>query len=599
MDRIQKRQGKRILFQPESDIDNRAWFSMNRFYRTVGWLVAVMLSGYSAAGDLQPASGDETPPTIIQSYRPPGPEAELVYHILVAELAGKRDQPQMALENYRTAARLSDNPQVAERAMSIALFLEDDNATLELARRWYALAPGQVRAQQAMAVALLRNRLPDAAIEHLNAVRVANVGDGQQGFAAVNALLNHVKDKALALEVMEKLAARHPESLFALYYYALVALEADRHELALQQLDSALARDPQWGPAYLLRTRVLMDKGDSEAAVAGLARAVEALPRNEALRRGYASLLVSVNRQADAQRQFQILVEQNPKDADALFVLGLLAAEAGQYDEAVAYYQKVLDLGGLRVSDVYFELGKVEEQRKNYSKARDWYARVSSDERYLSAQARIGALLAKLGDRDGVEAHFNKLRQNYPQSAVALYIAESDVWREEKRYQQGFDLLASALTQYPSDKDLLYARALAAERIDRLDILEQDLRTLIEADPSNGHALNALGYTLADRTDRYPEALDYLKRAIALLPDDAAVQDSMGWVLYRLGRHQEALDYLKRAYKQSQDAEIAAHLAEVLWASGQQDEARRVWQEAAQKNPDSEPLLKVKERLSL
>jgi tetratricopeptide (TPR) repeat protein len=172
-------------------------------------------------------------------------------------------------------------------------------------------------------------------------------------------------------------------------------------------------------------------------------------------------------------------------------------------------------------------------------------------------------MLAKLGNLPAMSAHFVKLRRDNPQSAVPLYISEAEILREEGRGEAAFNLLSGALDQNPNDEDLLYSRSLAAESIDRLEVAERDLRTLIEADPENGQALNALGYTLADRTDRYQEALDYLQRALALLPDDAAVLDSMGWVLYRLGRYEESLNYLRRAYEASADEEIAAHLREV------------------------------------
>jgi tetratricopeptide (TPR) repeat protein len=194
-----------------------------------------------------------------------------------------------------------------------------------------------------------------------------------------------------------------------------------------------------------------------------------------------------------------------------------------------------------------------------------------------------------------MSAHFTKLRQDNPQEAVSLLISEAEVLREEKRYQQGFDLLTQALAQYPDNPDLLYTRTLLAERLDRLDIVERDLRRLIDANPKNGQALNALGYTLADRTDRYQEALQYLQQAVALLPNDPAVLDSMGWVYYRLGQYDKALDYLRRAYQLSEDDEIGAHLSEVLWVAGQRDEARTVWQKALDKEPDSDYLIKLKD----
>lgn len=224
---------------------------------------------------------------------------------------------------------------------------------------------------------------------------------------------------------------------------------------------------------------------------------------------------------------------------------------------------------------------------------------MNSEERFLSAQVRMGLMLAKMDDFAAMGGHFDRLRQNEPQDAISLFVSEAEVLRDVKHYQQAYDLLDKALAQNPDSKELLYSRALMAERIDRLDVLERDLRILIAADPKNGQALNALGYTLADRTDRYQEAMDYLQQAIALLPEDPAVIDSMGWVLYRLGQYDKSLEHLRRAYELNEDDEIAAHLVEVLWVSGRQQEARELWQRASEKQPDSDYLRQVKERFSL
>jgi tetratricopeptide (TPR) repeat protein len=204
-----------------------------------------------------------------------------------------------------------------------------------------------------------------------------------------------------------------------------------------------------------------------------------------------------------------------------------------------------------------------------------------------------------LDDFDGLAQLMTSLRREHAEDAIGLYLAEAEILRDSGRYEASFELLGRALGEYPEDNNLLYARGLAAEKLDLLDILEQDLRAIIATDPENGHALNALGYTLADRTDRYQEALGYLTKAIALLPDDSAVLDSMGWIKYRLGDLDVSLEYLRRAYEQSPDPEIAAHLSEVLWSSGKHDEARELWRQANEENPENEFLLDVKGRLGL
>jgi tetratricopeptide (TPR) repeat protein len=576
---------------------------MNAIKRALAASVALLLGGGAAADERPPAAVAEPPAAAIMApaiapVRPPSADAELLYRILVAELAMQRDQPELALEHYQVAASASRDPAISERAVGIALFLDEVEAALPLAQRWQALAPDNPRARQMLALALLRNQRLDEAVPQLDAARAAASNDGQDGFATLGNLFSQVDDKPLVLQVMTRLRALHADSVYALYYYALAAQEANQSPAALEALNTILVRDPQWGPAYLLRAQLLMDANDKDAALQGLADGVAKLPDNRNLRNGYARLLVNTKRLDEARQQFRILSEQNPKDPEALFALGLLASEAKQFDDAVGYFNRILELG-VRRSETYYELGRVEELRKNYLKAKEWYARVSDEERYLSAQVKIGQMLAKAKDFPAMAAHFIKLRQDNPQQVVTLFVSEGEILREEKRYQEGFDLLSQALEQHPNDKELLYARSLLAERLDRLDLLEKDLRTLIASDPQHGQALNALGYTLADRTDRHQEALGYLQQAIALLPNDAAVVDSMGWVLYRLGQYDPALVYLRRAYGLSEDDEIASHLAEVLWVSGHQEEARELWRRALEKEPDSEFLLKLRERLGL
>jgi tetratricopeptide (TPR) repeat protein len=542
------------------------------------------------------APTETEPEFTIRPTLQPSSRADLMYQLLTAELAGKRDQLDVALRHYRQVAKISDDPRVAERAAVLALLMKENAAALELAQRWQTLAPGNQQAEQTLALALLRNGRLEEAADYLETVRrAASKKDQQQGYATVASLLGQADDKALALRVMGQFRDRNPRSAFAQYYHAMLAAAAEDREQALASLDLALARDPKLVPAHLLRTRLLLEGGDKEAALAGLAKAVAAIPRDRNLRMSYARLLIDVGQLEKARREFSTLLNQNPKDTDSLYALGLLAAETRQFDLAEGYFLDLIKRK-TRLADAYFELGRIEEQRSDYAKAREWYERVKDEERYLAAQMRMGVVLAKSGDIAAAGQHFDTLRRNNPQNGITLYLAEAEALREAERYQDAFDSLERALVIHPDDKDLRYARALAAEKVDRLDILEQDLRAILAADPKNGQALNALGYTLADRTDRYQEALGYIEQALAQLPDDAAVLDSMGWVQYRLGNRDKAVEYLRRAYRANSDAEIAAHLSEVLWVNGQREEAKKIWKEALAREPNSVHLRKLRER---
>ena len=580
------------FFRPLKPND-RHMLVMNRLLRTLSIGSLLLLGGCVTVVDAQAPAEPEF------HIRPPlqlSPRAELTYRVLTAELAGKRDQLDVALANYRQAAAATQDPQVAERATMLALLMKDNAASLELAQRWQALAPTNDQARQALALALLRNGRVDEATEYLETVRrLASAKDKQQGYATLASLLSQTDDKQAALRVMRQFRDRNPRSAFAQYYLGLLAAATGDRGQALASMDLALARDPKLAVAHQLRTRLLIDQGDNAEALAGLAKAVAALPRDRNLRMSYARLLIEAGQLDKARREFATLLNQNPKDTESLYALGLLAAETRQFDLAESYFLDLIKRK-VRLADAYFEMGRIEEQRGAYDKARDWYGRVKSEDRYMNAQMRMGVVLAKLEDPATVTQHFDSLRRGNPQSGINLYLAEAEALREAGHLQEAFDTLDRALALHPNDKDLLYARALVAERLDRIDVLERDLRAILAIDPKNGQALNALGYTLADRTDRYQEALGYIEQALVLLPEDAAVLDSMGWVQYRLGHYTQSLESLRRAYRINADAEIAAHLSEVLWASGQRDEAKRIWRAASTKQPDSRHLRQLQER---
>ena len=567
---------------------------MNTLLKTLVFC-SPLLSGCVTVVDAQAPTEPEFQ---IRPVLEPSPRAELMYQVLTAELAGKRDQLDVALNHYQQAAIVSNDPRVTERAAVLALIMKENAAALALAQRWLALDPASEQAQQTLALAYLRNGRLEEAAEYLETVRrAARNKDKQQGYATIASLLSQADDKQLALRVMGQFRDRNPRSAFAQYYYAMLAAAAGEREQALTGLERALARDRKLVPAHLLRTRLLLEGGDREAALAGLAKAAAAIPRDRNLRMSYARLLIDAGQLDKARREFATLLNQNPKDTDSLYALGLLAAETRQFDLAETYFLDLIKRN-TRLADAYFELGRIEEQRGDYAKAREWYERVKDEDRYLSAQMRMGVVLAKSGDIAGAGQHFDALRRDNPQNDITLYLAEAEALREAGRYQEAFDGLDRALASHPNDKDLLYARALAAEKLDRLDLLERDLRAILAADPKNGQALNALGYTLADRTDRYQEALGYIEQALEQMPNDAAVLDSMGWVHYRLGNRDRALEYLRQAYQVNPDAEIAAHLSEVLWVNGQRDEARKIWREALARAPDNVHLRKLQERFN-
>ncbi len=280
-----------------------------------------------------------------------------------------------------------------------------------------------------------------------------------------------------------------------------------------------------------------------------------------------------------------------------LYTLGLLSLEAQRLDDAEKYMMMLIRLNQ-REGEAQYYLGRINENRRLYEKAIDWYGQVHVGEYKFDARLRIADLLGLLERTDEAIEHLDAMLSGSQStgSLVRIYITKGELLRGARRYEAAMEVFNTALEIVPGNSDLLYARALVAERLGRIDLLEADILQILRTEPDNAHALNALGFTLADQTDRYEEAYELLERAIEIMPDDPAIIDSWGWVHYRLGKYDEALRYLRRALSRLDDPEIAAHLGEVLWVTGDQKSAREVWQRALKEFPDDPKLLQVMQR---
>jgi tetratricopeptide (TPR) repeat protein len=309
-------------------------------------------------------------------------------------------------------------------------------------------------------------------------------------------------------------------------------------------------------------------------------------------------VLAKQGRLGEARKQFEVLLEQFPQNADVTMAVALLAIQANDYDSAETQLKRALEAGYAEPDVARLYLGQLNEERKRFDEALKWYSSVQPGEQYINAQSRYAGVLAKQGRLGEARKYLRDLAEKNPQQRIQLTQAEAQLLRDANNYKEAYEVLDQALKKMPDAPDLLYDHAMAAEKVNRVDVLEANLRKLIQIRPDHAHAYNALGYTLADRNERLPEAHQLIEKALKLSPDDAFIMDSMGWVLFRMGRMREALDYLQRAYTLRPDAEIAAHYGEVLWADGQQDQARKLWMEALKSNAQNEALQNTIKRLS-
>ena len=522
---------------------------------------------------------------------------DLMFRMMMAEVALQRGQPHVGIPAYLALARETRDPRIAQRATEVAWNARYTDAAIEAAGIWLQASPGNARARQVLAALLANEQKLDTAQPHFEQWLAADRENIGQSFLQLSSLFARNKDQKAVSALMQKLAQPYREVPEARLAVAQAAWNAGDEALALEESSAALKLKPDWELAALFRAQALQRKS-ADAAIAFLAEYLGAYPQAKDVRLNYARLLVAQKRYPEARKQFEALVEHFPQNADVTMAVALLAMQANDYDAAETQLKRALEAGYGEPDVARLYLGQMNEERKRYDEALKWYGAVQQGEQYMSAQSRYAGVLAKQGKLTEARKHLQQVDATSPEQRVRLTQAEAQLLREANAHKEAFELLGAALQKTPENPDLLYDYAMAAEKVDRVDLLEENLRKLIKIRPDHAHAYNALGFTFADRNVRLTEAHELLTRALKLAPDDAFIMDSMGWVLYRMGRNREALEQLQRAYALRPDAEIAAHLGEVLWAEGKQEEARKVWSGALKDHGENEALQKTVKRYS-
>jgi len=537
----------------------------------------------------------------IVKVEPVRPKVELtediLYKLMEAEFAGQRGRLDIAVANYIELAKSTLDPKVVERATRISVYARDEEASVEAARIWVELDPLNPDPHQVLAVASLRDGDIEQSLDHLKTILDYSHGEFDQKLWMIVNLLGREKDKAIVMPVMEKLMSGYQVSAEALYAFAHIAARFGDTERARQLLETTLKLSPDNDNVSMSYISILqrLDRGDE--AITWLENIISEREDNDFnLRLAYARLLTDHKRFDDARRQFEILSVEAPNNVDVLYALGLLYLQANRLDDAERYFKRLTEKNTLNNSANYY-LGRISEERKDFEQASVWYDSVQDGENYFDAQIRRALVTAKMGQIELAREYLQAINTKTKQEKIGLVQAEAELLIEEEQFEEALHVYTQAIDE-GFNADLLYARAMLAEKMDLIDVLEQDLRAVLEKEPDHPQALNALGYTLADRTNRYEEALGFVKRALELSPEDFYILDSMGWVLYRLGRLDEAAKYLRKAIKLRHDPEIAAHLGEVLWVKGDKKGAKEVWATALKTTPEDRRLLDIIKRFS-
>ena len=523
-------------------------------------------------------------------------EDDPYYRLLIAEFAGQRGQLDLAIKNYLQLAQQLRDPALAERATRIAVFAHDDDAALKAAQAWVELEPSNMDAHQILAAMFIRHGDAAAALAQLEHVLAHDTGQPGSRLRMIATLLSREDDRGTALEVMKQLVDKHAEDSDALLAYALLAIRAEQLDQARDALNRIVKHTELNTNVVMAYLSVLQKQGKLPQAIGWLESVLAVKPHQFGLRLIYARLLADANRYEEARVQFSMLAGDAADNTDVVFALGLLNLQAQRPDDAAKNFEKLLKLG-TRTDEAHYYLGQIAEARHQPEAALKYYGQVQGGTNYFATQMRVALVTAAGSKVDDALALLAQLTPEDDTQRFGIARAKGEILTEHHRYDEAMGVYDAALANGEYNTDLLYTRAMLAEKIGRIELLESDLRTVLKHEPDNSQALNALGYTLADATKRYDEALTLISRALELSPKDFYILDSMGWVMYRLGRLDEAASYLEKARALRNDPEVAAHLGEVLWSKGDRDGARKTWNAALRDTPNNEKLLEVIKRL--
>ncbi|HEX9396395.1 MAG TPA: tetratricopeptide repeat protein [Burkholderiales bacterium] len=549
--------------------------------KTLSFLFAFALAGAAGHAVAQAEPKELNEPTL--------------YELLLGEIAMQRGDYALAAKTYLNLARRLNDARIARRAVEVALKGNQPEIALEAAQLWLKSEPDSPQALEMVARMLVTAQRVDDAEPYFEKLFALPAASPENGFLQINRLLGANPDKKANLHMVRRLAQRYPKLAQAHFAVAQAAAIAGDDAAAIAAARQAQALRPDWDAAVLIEVQLLQKRSMPEAA----ARLGEFVGRNPAARDArlaYARLLTLDKRYAEARAQFEALLAANPGNTDVVYSVGLVAFQLKDYTAAEDYMKRLLSTNFRDPDGVRYILGQVAEEQKRWPDAVRWYEQIKDGDQAMPARLRTANAIAKQGRLDEARALLREVAKENPDQLAQITVAEAQLLRDANLNRDAFDMLDEALRREPEQPELLYDYALTAEKLERFDLLEQNLRKLIVVRPDHAHAYNALGYSFADRNIRLAEARKLIEKALEITPDDFFIIDSLGWVQYREGKLKDAAATLRRAYGGRPDAEIGAHLGEVLWALGERDEAKRVWQEALQAGPDNETLQKTIKR---
>ncbi|MGR8997782.1 MAG: tetratricopeptide repeat protein [Gammaproteobacteria bacterium] len=523
-------------------------------------------------------------------------DPDVMFMLLTAELAGQRGQYDIALEGYMEAAKRVHDPRFAERAAMIAMYMKDSDKTDEAVALWLRQDPKNQIARKIAALSVLRAGNKQAAVEHLNVLLEGDSAGFENAVLELANVLQKDGKVSLLYDALESLSSQYPDKAEIYFMQSLLAMQMKDKNLAEKNIQQALKVKPDWDKALIFQAQIAVFSGDLNTAISLLKEASDKYPDNNKIKKLLAQVLIKAEEYQQAGEVYQSMIAADPKDYESQFALGLVYMQLEQDDQAEEVFNKLLEHTEWQYQAGFY-LGKIEEKRGHTKKALAWFDKVTDGPLVFEASLSAISLLAKNKQFNEANYRLSTLQSKFPKQKLRILLVQAELYNQQKQYVQAFNLLTKGLTDSPDQKELLYTRALIAERLGKPDVAEADLKKILVQEPDNVEALNALGYTLLSKPERYAEAEKYLQKALRLQPNEAVIIDSYGWLQFKLGNTEKALEYLQQAYQKQQENEIAAHLAEALWVSGRKDEARELFNKAIKDSPEDEYLLDFQRRI--
>jgi tetratricopeptide (TPR) repeat protein len=528
---------------------------------------------------------------------------EFVFKYLAAEVAGQRGELGLSTKLFFDLAKSSRDVRLAERAAKVAMYSKNAQAALETAKLWLELDANSTEAQQAATQLYVINGDLNAAKPLLQKL-LEKEDTRANGFLYLNSLLSHQANKTNVLQLVQDLAAPYPQLAEAHFTIGQAAFQANNLQLALSETIRANQLRPNWEIAAIQQADILFSTSPDQA-ISFYRSFLNDTPDANDARLNLARMLIKQSRFNEAKPELLKLSKLANSNPEILVVVGLLSLQSNEFSDAEKYFLQALNSNIKNKDPIYLYLGQIAEKNNNDAEAVNWYSKVQQPgekassqqaDHYLDAKLSMANVMSRTQGADAAIQMLDDLENLSDAQLAQVITAQANLLAQAKRFQESYELLGKAVANMPNSNELIYDYAMAAERVQQFTVLETQLRKLIKIKPDFAQAYNALGYSFAERNIKLEEANKLIAKALELSPNDHYIMDSMGWVQYRLGNLDKAFECLNKAYNLQNDAEIAAHLGEVLWKQGKQDEASKIWADTLKVSPDNDLLLKTIKR---